>query len=60
MVHDMGGRREEFGSIDRSDHQVEDWERLADAVTYGLPKVNERLLPARQARQGGWCCTGGG
>jgi len=35
-VHDMGGRREEFGPIDRSDHQVEDWERLADAVNIVL------------------------
>ena len=32
----MGGRREEFGPIDRSDHQVEDWERLADAVNIVL------------------------
>ncbi len=35
-VHDMGGRREEFGPIDRRGHQVEDWERLADAVNYVL------------------------
>ena len=35
-VHDMGGRREKFGPIDRSDHEVEDWERLADAVNYVL------------------------
>jgi len=35
-VHDMGGRGEEFGPIDRSDHQVEDWERLADAVNIVL------------------------
>jgi hypothetical protein len=35
-VHDMGSRREEFGPIDRSDHQVEDWERLADAVNIVL------------------------
>ena len=35
-VHDMGGKREEFGPIDRSGHQVEDWERLADAVNYVL------------------------
>lgn len=32
----MGGRREEFGPIDRSDHRVEDWERLADAVNIAL------------------------
>ncbi len=35
-VHDMGGRPEDFGPIDRSDHQIEDWERLADAVNYVL------------------------
>lgn len=35
-VHDMGGRHEEFGPIDRSGHQIEDWERLADAVNYVL------------------------
>jgi hypothetical protein len=35
-VHDMGGKREEFGPIDRSGHQVEDWEHLADAVNYVL------------------------
>ena len=35
-VHDMGGKREEFGPIDRSDHQVEDWERVADAVNIVL------------------------
>jgi hypothetical protein len=35
-VHDMGGRREEFGPIDRSEHEIEDWERLADAVNIVL------------------------
>lgn len=35
-VHDVGGRREDFGSIDRSEHQMEDWERLADAVNFLL------------------------
>ncbi len=35
-VHDMGGRREEFGPVDRKQHEVEDWERLADAVNYVL------------------------
>jgi len=32
----MGGRRGEFGPVDRSEHEVEDWERLADAVNYVL------------------------
>ena len=35
-VHDMGGRHEDFGPIDRSSHQIEDRERLADAVNYVL------------------------
>ena len=35
-VHDMGGRREEFGPVDREQHELEDWERLADAVNYVL------------------------
>ena len=35
-IHDMGGRREEFGPVDRKEHEVEDWERLADAVNYVL------------------------
>ena len=35
-VHDVGGRREEFGPVDRSQHEVEDWEKLADAVHYVL------------------------
>ncbi len=35
-VHDMGGRRDEFGPIDRSQHELEDWERLADAVNIVL------------------------
>ena len=35
-VHDMGGRREEFGPVDREQHDLEDWERLADAVNYVL------------------------
>jgi Nitrile hydratase beta subunit len=35
-AHDVGGRREAFGPIDRSDHEIEDWERFADAVNYVL------------------------
>jgi hypothetical protein len=33
-VHDMGGSPE--GSIDRGQHEVEDWERLADAINSAL------------------------
>ena len=36
QVHDMGGRHEDFGPIDRSGQQIENWERLADAVNYVL------------------------
>jgi thiocyanate hydrolase subunit beta len=36
-VHDMGGSPE--GSIDRGQHEVEDWERLADAISSALGKV---------------------
>ncbi len=35
-IHDMGGRREEFGPVDKSQHELEDWEHLADAVNYVL------------------------
>jgi hypothetical protein len=33
-VHDMGGSP--AGHIDKGQHEVEDWERLADAVTTAL------------------------
>jgi hypothetical protein len=33
-VHDMGGSP--GGSIDRDQHEVEDWERLADAINGSL------------------------
>ena len=33
-VHDMGGAP--GGPIDRSQHEVEDWERLADAINGAL------------------------
>jgi hypothetical protein len=33
-VHDMGGSP--GGPIDRSQHEIEDWERLADAVNIAL------------------------
>ena len=35
-VHDMGGSP--GGPIDKRDHETEDWERLADAVTIVLDK----------------------
>ena len=36
-IHDLGGWPG-AGPIDRSQHDVEDWERLADAVTIVLDK----------------------
>jgi hypothetical protein len=36
-IHDLGGSPD-AGPIDRSQHDVEDWERLADAVTIVLDK----------------------
>lgn len=35
-VHDLGGSS--GGPIDRSQHETEDWERLADAITIALDK----------------------
>ena len=34
MTHDLGGSP--AGPIDRKGHEVEDWERLADAITVAL------------------------
>jgi hypothetical protein len=34
MVHDLGGSP--AGPIDKKGHEVEDWERLADAITTAL------------------------
>jgi hypothetical protein len=34
VVHDLGGSP--GGSVDKSQHEVEDWERLADAITIVL------------------------
>lgn len=36
--HDLGGAQDFSGPIDRSPHEVEDWERLADAITIALDK----------------------
>ncbi|HEX2181749.1 MAG TPA: hypothetical protein VHH10_05650 [Rubrobacteraceae bacterium] len=34
MMHDLGGSP--AGPIDKKGHEVEDWERLADAITVAL------------------------
>jgi nitrile hydratase len=36
-THDLGGSPD-AGPIDKSQHETEDWERLADAVTVALDK----------------------
>ena len=36
-IHDLGGSPD-AGPIDKSQHETEDWERLADAVTVALDK----------------------
>ena len=36
-IHDLGGSPG-AGPIDKSQHETEDWERLADAVTVALDK----------------------
>jgi hypothetical protein len=36
-IHDLGGLPAE-GPVDKSQHETEDWERLADAVTIVLDK----------------------
>ena len=36
-IHDRGGSLD-AGPIDKSQHEIEDWERLADAVTIVLDK----------------------
>ena len=36
-IHDLGGSPS-AGPIDKSQHETEDWERLADAITVALDK----------------------
>ena len=40
-IHDLGGSPG-AGPIDKSQHETEDWERLADAVTVALDKKGIR------------------
>ena len=37
-IHDLGGSPGARSSIEESQHETEDWERLADAVTVALDK----------------------
>ena len=51
-VYDMGGRRDEFGPIDRSDHQMEDWEVLTAVVGFLLvAKGIENMEEDRRAME---------
>jgi len=47
-VHDLGGRPD-AGPIDKSEHELEDWERLADAVAIALDK--RQIKSADQLRR---------
>src|SRR5215208_6883131 len=55
-VHDVGGRREDFGPVDRTEHEVADWEQLADAVNYVLNakgyKTTDELRRAIESLEG--------
>ena len=55
-VHDVGGRREDFGPVDRTEHEVEDWEKLADAVNYVLNakgyKTTDEMRQAIESLEG--------
>lgn len=48
-VHDMGGSPGR--SIDKSQHEVQDWERLADAVTIVLDKKGVKTTDEHRRAQ---------
>lgn len=51
-THDMGGRIEDAGPIDRGEHVLEDWEVLADAINQALgAKGIRRTDELRRARE---------
>ena len=50
--HDIGGTTRDAGSIDRSEHQLEDWEIVADAVNQALgARGIKRTDELRRARE---------
>src|SRR3712207_6651801 len=51
-THDLGGSPG-AGPIDRSQHEVEDWERLADAVTVVLDKKGIKTTDEHHRAQEG-------
>ncbi len=48
-VHDLGGSP--GGPIDKSQHEIEDWERLADAVTTALDKKGVKTTDEHRRAQ---------
>jgi hypothetical protein len=48
-VHDMGGSP--GGQIDKGQHEVQDWERLADAVTILLDKKGVKTTDQHRRAQ---------
>jgi hypothetical protein len=48
-VHDLGGSP--GGPIDKSQHEVQDWERLADAVTIVLDKKGVKTTDEHRRAQ---------
>ena len=50
-VHDLGGSP--GGPIDKSQHETEDWERLADAVTIVLDKKGIKTTDEHRRAQEG-------
>lgn len=50
--HDIGGTDRDAGPIDRSEHALEDWEIVADAVNQALGAVGvKRTDELRRARE---------
>ena len=50
--HDIGGSERDAGPIDRGEHQLEDWEILADAVNQALGvRGIKRTDELRRARE---------
>lgn len=50
-VHDMGGSP--GGPVDRGQHEIEDWERLADAITIALDKKGVKTTDQHRRAQEG-------
>ncbi len=42
-IHDLGGKAS-AGPIDKSEHEIEDWELLTDAITFVLDKKGIKTM----------------